>query len=220
MSKIWGKKGAISYAIQGEDGPISVFVGGEIEDFPLLERAKIAWREKKRNKIEKTITANPHTLKEVAEYLQEKYGAVEVAEQSEEYAEQRTSVKESIIIQHKPELLEGLEEIEVPKELTEEALKDLWKQAELRRAKAESISDEMVPMDFHMYKIKTSEEGEIEFVIENTWEIFSTSYSGSKKELKFMKKVAQEAQLFYGVTEDDIKKRTRRYKDLLAMLCD
>lgn len=64
--------------IGGADGPTSVFIAG------------------------KTITANAHTLEEVIQYLQDNYGAVEVSKELRSYQEQYKSIKESLILQHKP----------------------------------------------------------------------------------------------------------------------
>ena len=45
------------------------------------------------------------------------------------------------------------------------------------------------------------------------------SFSGDKKTMKEMKKLFREIYLYYGVTSEDIKNETERYKSLLATLC-
>ena len=81
----------------------------------------------------------------------------------------------------------------------------------------DSIPDEEMPMDFHIYEI-SSGRARLEMEIDYRWDVFGISYSGSKKEMKQFKRIARDLYLYYGVSEEDIKNKTDRYHSLLATL--
>jgi len=87
-----------------------------------------------------------------------------------------------------------------------------------KSGKAESIPDEMFPMDFHVYQIKVVDVGEIEFGMDTIWSVFGSSYSGSKKGMKKLHNISKDVHLYYGVTEEDIQNKTKRYSVLLTVL--
>lgn len=220
------RKGARGVSvIGGADGPTSIFIAGKSSKLPLKARIKRFFYKKKRRRVEKTITANPHTLEEVIQYLQNTYGAAEVSKESHAYLEEYQCLKSSLIIQHKPELLGDMAELEYPTE-TEfsmdsdgESLKEFWKQLQLRSKKAESIPDELFPMDFHLYRLRVPDIGEMHFSIETIWEIFGGGYSGSKKGMKQLHRISKDIYLYYGVTEEDIRNKSDRYSALVTTLC-
>lgn len=220
------RKGARGVSvIGGADGPTSIFIAGKSNKVSLKERIKRFFYKKKRRRVEKTITANPHTLEEVIRYLQNTYGAVEVSKESHAYLEEYRCLKESLILRHKPELLGHMAEskhpteTEFPMDYDEESLKEFWKQMELRSKKAQSIPDEQFPMDFHLYRIKVPDAGEMFFSIETIWKIFGGSYSGSKKGMKQLHRISRDIYLYYGVTEEDIRDKSDRYSILVTELC-
>ena len=55
--------------------------------------------------------------------------------------------------------------------------------------------------------------------MENVWQILDSSFSGDKKTMKQLKKLFKKMYLYYGVTAEDIKNETERYKSLLGVLC-
>ena len=59
--------------------------GGKVK---LTTRIQNYFRKVKRNRIKKRITANPHTLEEVVQWLKREHGAVDVLQQSHSYLEQ------------------------------------------------------------------------------------------------------------------------------------
>ena len=202
--------------IGGADGPTSVFIAGKSKKIPLKERIKRFFYRRKRRKIEKTITANPHTLEEVIRYLQDTYDAVEVSKDSHAYLEEYESLKESLILRHKPELLGDMAELKAPTETEFQSLKEFWKQMELRSRKAQSVPAELFPMDFHLYRIKVPDAGEMRFSIETIWKVFGGSYSGSKKGMKELHRISKDIYLYYGVTEEDIREKSHRYSALVT----
>ena len=74
-----------------------------------------------------------------------------------------------------------------------------------------------MPMDFHIYEISLGD-GRLEMEIDYHWKIYGISYSGSKRSMKWMKEIAKDLYLYYGVSEEDIRKKSERYHSLLATL--
>lgn len=204
--------------IGGADGPTSVFVAGMDENPGIIERIKRNFYKRKRNKAEKGIEADPHTLEEVTAYLMEEYGAKELSHHTQQYQEERNGLKESLIIQYKPELLGDLQEVAPPDPSSEESVLTFLEKMEERSQIAREVPDEAIPMDFHMYQIQIPEGGEIEFTIEHNYEHLSCSFSGSKKATKILEKLSQDVYLYYGVSKEDIEKKTERYRFLVTML--
>ena len=213
-------KGAGSVSIiGGADGPTSIFIAGKGGKVKLTTRIQNYFRRIKRNKVKKRITANPHTLEEVVQWLKREYGAVEVSQQSHNYLEQRTCLKASLVMCHRPDLLGELMDLEPPEGEDMEALKAFWEQIQEREKMAAEIADDVFPLDFHIYEIKCPENCMMQIGVETVWQAIDGSFSGDKKNMKQLKKLFREIYLYYGVTAEDIKNDTERYKSLLATLC-
>lgn len=213
-------KGAGSVSIiGGADGPTSIFIAGKGGRVKLTTRIQNYFRIIKRNRIKKQITANPHTLEEVVEWLKREHGAVEVSQQSHDYLEQRQSLKTSLIMRHRPDLLGELINLEPPEEKDMEKLKTFWEQIQKREKTAAEIADDIFPMDFHIYEIKWSENDRMRIGVETVWQVLDGSFSGDKKTRKQLEKLFKRLYLYYGVTAEDIKNETERYKSLLGVLC-
>ena len=213
-------KGAGSVSIiGGADGPTSIFIAGKGGRVKLTTRIGNHFRRLKRNRIKKRITANPHTLEEVAELLKREYGAVEVSQQSFNYQEQRKCLKASLVMHHRPDLLGELMDLEPPEGEDVETLKAFWEQLQEREKMAAEITDDIFPVDFHIYAIKCPENCMMQIGVETVWQVIDGSSSGDKKTMKQLRKLFKKIYLYYGVTAEDIKNETERYKSLLAALC-
>ena len=213
-------KGADSVSIiGGADGPTSIFIAGKGGKVKLTTCIQNYFCKLKRNRIKKRITANPHTLDEVVELLKREYGALEVSQQSHNYLEQRKCLKASLIMRHRPDLLGELMDLKPPEGEDVKALKAFWEQIQEREMVAAEIADDIFPVDFHIYEIKCPENCMIQIGVETVWQVIDGSFSGDKKTMKEMKKLFREIYLYYGVTSEDIKNETERYKSLLATLC-
>lgn len=208
--------GAVSI-IGGADGPTSVFIAGKSQKQPLTLRIKQAIYRHKRKEVEKTIVADPHSLVETVQYAKTKYKFTEVAPTDREYLEQRKCLKESLILQHKPEVLGKMQDIPVPDCTDEESIKKYIEQMEARREMIAELSDNIIPMDFHLYRVQVGD-GMFEMGIDYKWDILGSSYSGNKKEMKFYEKISKELYRYYGVEEADIKNKTKRYSALVTAL--
>ena len=213
-------KGAGSVSIiGGADGPTSIFIVGKGGKVKLTTRIQNYFRIIKRNRIKKQITANPHTLEEAVEWLKRKHGAVEVSQQSHNYLEQKQFLKASLIMRHRPDLLGDLINLEPPEGEDVEALKAFCEKIQERRNRAAEIADDIFPIDFHIYEIKWSENDCMRIGVETVWQVLDGSFSGDKKTMKELKKLFKKIYLYYGVTAEDIKNETERYKSLLGVLC-
>jgi len=203
--------------IGGADGPTSVFLAGKTGKRPLKIRIRNFLYKCKRKQIAKRIVPGAHTLEEVITYAKTKYSTVEIDTTQHNYIEQRKNLKESLIITYKPELLGDMKDIPKPTNYTEESVRDLFNQLQSRRDMISQIPDEEMPKDFHIYEI-TIDDGRMEMEIDYKWDIFGISYSGSKKEMKVLRKIACDLYLYYGVTKEDIENNSKRYSALLTTL--
>lgn len=213
-------KGAGSVSIiGGADGPTSIFIVGKGGKVKLTTRIQNYFRIIKRNRIKKQITANPHTLEEVVELLKREYGAVEVSQQSFNYQEQRKCLKASLVMRYRPDLLGELMDLKPPEGENVEALKTFLGQIQEREKMVAEIADDIFPLDFHIYEIKLTENDRMQIGVETVWQVLDGSFSGDKKTMKQLRKLYKKIYLYYGVTAEDIKNETERYKSLLGVLC-
>ena len=203
--------------IGGADGPTSVFLAGNTGKRPLKIRIRNFLYKCKRKQVSKRIVPGAHTLEEVITYAKTKYSAIEIDKTQHNYIEQRKNLKESLIITHKPELLGDMKDIPKLTDYTTESVHEFYKQLESRRKMISQIPDEEMPMDFHIYEI-TIDDGHMEIEIDYKWNIFGVSYSGSKKVMKELRKIACDLYLYYGITKEDIVNNTKRYSALLTTL--
>lgn len=203
--------------IGGSDGPTSVFIAGKSPKQPLRIRIGQTIYRHKWKKVEKTIVADPHSLVETVQYAKKKYKFTETAPTDREYLEQRECLKESLILQHKPEVLGKMQDIPAPDYTDEESIKKYIGQMEERHEMLTELPDNIIPMDFHLYRMQVGD-GMFEMGIDYKWDILGISYSGDKKEMKLCEKISKELYRYYGVEESDIKNKTKRYSALVTAL--
>lgn len=120
---------------------------------------------------------------------------------------------------HRPDLLGELMELKPPEGEDVEALKAFCEKIQERCDRAAEIADDIFPMDFHIYEIKWAENDRMRIGVETVWQMLDCSFSGEKKTMKQLRKLSKKIYLYYGVTAEDIKKETARYKSLLGALC-
>lgn len=149
--------------------------------------------------------------------MKQKYHASEVSRTKKKYIDQYTSAREGLILTHRPELLGDLGKMVRPDVWDEKAAMEMYRQIQLRSERIAQIPEDELPMDFHLYEIRIGN-GRMEIGMDFQWDIFGMSYSGSKKTMKKLRKVARELYLYYGVSQEDIRNRTKRYSSLLTTL--
>lgn len=216
-------KAAISI-IGGADGPTSVFiVGKKGREKNILKRFQI-WRQnkkyrRKRERARRLITPNAHTIEELADYIMERYGAVEADASYRYYEERKKEMKYCRIQREKPELLGEIKRFLPPEDLKDKEAVLKWQEgleAWTRECqdRADAVPSCVFPTEYHMYVIDRKEEGRLEIELDRFCPVISISYSG-----RAMAQIAKDIHLYYGVTGQDIDEESERYKSLLSILC-
>lgn len=203
--------------IGGADGPTSIFIADKTEKRSVNMRIRNGIFKLRRKMIARRVRANAHTLRAVVAFMRREFGAVEISRASQSYRDQKNCLKESLIIKNRPELLGSLSVLEKPVEYNEESLREMFEQIQRRSELAAQVPDELLPMDFHIYKILRNDK-EMEIGIDFKWDIFGVSYSGNKKTMREFRRISRRLYSYYGVTEEDIKNNTERYSSLLTVL--
>ena len=203
--------------IGGADGPTSIIIAGKSGKQPLRIRIKNAIYRHKRRKAAGTIIAHAHTLSDVVQYAMLHYEAKEANPNQRNYIEQQKNLKESLILRYKPELLGEMSSIPFPDSSNEESARDYIGRIRNRSKMIAEMPDDIIPMDYHLYEIEIDDNC-LEIEIEHTWNIFAVSYSGDKKAMRQFQKISKDLYTYYGVSENDIRNKTERYKALLAVL--
>ena len=203
--------------IGGADGPTSIFIAGRAQKRPLKVRIRSILYRFKRKRAEKKVVAGEHTLDELVQYAKNSYNLIETNSSERKYIEQQNNLKESLILQHKPEILGAMKDIPKPNIYNEKSIREYLYKIEARREMIAEMPDNVIPMKFHLYEIRIGDDS-LEMDIDYIWNIFAISYSGNKKVMKQFQKISKDLYIFYGVSEDDIKKKTERYLSLVTAL--
>lgn len=209
-------KSAISI-IGGADGPTSIFVAGRTGKMPLKVRIRNAIYRFRSRRAERKVVAGTHTLDELVQYARNRYNLMEIDATERKYIEQRKNLKESLILQHKPEILGEMKDIAKPDISNEESVREYFRKIEDRSKRIDEMPDHVIPMNFHLYEIRVDKDS-LEIAIEYNWNILGISYSGKRKVMKQLKIISKDLYRYYGVSEDDIKRKTERYSSLIMAL--
>lgn len=209
-------KSAISI-IGGADGPTSIFVAGRTGKMPLKVRIRNAIYRFRSRRAERKVVAGTHTLDELVQYARNRYNLMEIDATERKYIEQRKNLKESLILQHKPEILGEMKDIAKPDISNEESVREYFRKIEDRSKRIDEMPDHVIPMNFHLYEIRIDKDS-LEIAIEYNWNILGISYSGKRKVMKQLKIISKDLYRYYGVSEDDIKRKTERYSSLIMAL--
>ena len=203
--------------IGGADGPTSIFIAGRTRKKPLKVRIRNIIYRYRRKIVEKKVVADSHTLDELVQYAMNTYNLIETNSTERKYIEQQKNLKESLILQHKPEVLGEMKDIPLPDYFNEASVIEYFGKIKTRSEMIAEMPDSIIPMDFHLYKIRIDDDF-LEMEIDYTWNIFGMSYSGNKAVMKKFKKISRDLYSYYGVTEEDIKNKTKRYSSLVTNL--
>jgi len=201
--------------IGGADGPTAVFTAGR--KIPLKQRIRRAWFDFKRRQVAKRIKPEPHTMEEVMQYLQSRYGFTEMDKDSEEYIREYQEMRCSSILQYAPELLG---EYATPPELTsrdEEGIRKFQEELEKRQQFAAQIPKETFDIEYFVFEQK-NKDGKMQICFEKRFGYIGANASGTKKYMKSFSKIYRDVYRYYGVTQEDIDSESRRYKELVNCL--
>ena len=201
--------------IGGADGPTAVFTADR--KIPLKQRIRRAWFDFKRSQVAKRIKPEPHTMEEVMQYLQSRYGFTEMDKDSKEYIREYQEMRCSSILQYAPELLG---EYATPPEFTshdEEGIRKFQSELEKRQQHAAEIPKETFDIEYFVFEQK-NKDGKIQICFEKRFGYIGANASGTKKYMKSFNKIYRDVYRYYGVTQEDIDSGSRRYKELINTL--
>lgn len=212
-----------STVIGGADGPTSIFLAGKGRDKNIFRRIRNDCRTKRyqgrRRKAEKSIVPGVHSMMELAQYMKEKYGAVEMDTREEAFQKRRNQMKYSLLRQERPDLV-GEEDMPPSPENMEDAdaVREWFgKLAEMEKRGEEiaaALPEEVFPVDYHIYCIDLGD-SHMEIETESGRGLLGASASGSQKQFQA---VMKDIYLYYGVTQKDIEEKTDRYHRLVTEL--
>ena len=126
----------------------------------------------------------------------------------------------SLLFEHRPDLVgeprfPSIYDIED----TEAVLRMMDEVTKKNQEKADSIPRDVFDLDFHKYvKTEKNAENMMDVTIERNTGYIGGGASGSNFFIKKSKKILRDAYLYYGVSEEDIRTNSQRYKDLLVQL--
>lgn len=200
------------------DGPTGYFILGGKNSKPTIKQRFQKWRFVKRKaRVAKKITANPHTLDEVSEYIKTKLGFEELRQTSKVYQHEYQEMRAGFLMQHMPELLGDLQERPQLKGESEEDIRNFMDAVELRKQAAYQVPKEAFDIELRMFK-KKMDDSEFHVLIEKKYEHIGGGASGSTKVVNRFRKVYGDIYRYYGVSEKDIAEKSKRYEDYLRQL--
>lgn len=218
-----GKRARAASIIGGADGPTAIFMIGHKEK-NIFRRIRFSLQnrkyKRKRASAAKSIIAAPHTIEEVIHYIVSRYGAVETDSQYPYYQERKRGMRYSLIQRCQPELLGPQKTILPPKDFQDEEALNLWQEQieewhqECQR-RVNAISQEVFPTDYHLFLISKEDKGTMEIEIDTLCPNVSISYSGDQR---LMESISKDIYLYFGVSQEDIDKKSPRYQTLLIAL--
>ena len=177
--------------IGGADGPTSIFIAGRTRKKPLKVRIRNIIYRYRRKIVEKKVVADSHTLDELVQYAMNTYNLIETNSTERKYIEQQKNLKESLILQHKPEVLGEMKDIPKPDVSNEESVREYFCKIKTRSEMIAEMPDNVIPMNFHLYEIRIGDDS-LEMEIDYIWNIFGISYSGNKKVMKQFEKISNQ----------------------------
>jgi len=198
------------------DGATSYFVLSRDQKQTLKQRIQRTRFQLKKKWIEKHIAAEGHTIDEVCKYVQEKYGFREVTGKSAGIQYEYEEMRASFMMTHAPELLGEYAKHPELKGHSEEEIREFMEQIEARKEIAKKVPKENFDIDFHKFEKKMGD-NEMHIIIEKKYEHISGGASG-KKTIKKFHKIFKDIYRYYGVTQEDIDQKTKRYETLIRRL--
>ena len=98
----------------------------------------------------------------------------------------------------------------------EEEIREFMEQIEARKEIAKKVPKEKFDIDFHKFEKKMGD-NEMHIIIEKKYEHIGGGASG-KKTIKKFHKIFKDIYRYYGVTQEDIDQKTKRYETLIRRL--
>lgn len=213
-----GKHASAISVIGGADGPTSVFLLKRNQKLTLKQKLHKFKYNLKRAHVEKTLKPGGHTLDEVMTYLVKVHGFAEF--DKEEIKGEYKEMRAFFLLQHVPELLGEYATLPPLKSESQEDLLEYMWQAQERVQRAKEIPATEFDIDFHKFQLSfENNDDNIHFVIEKRFGHIGGGASGNRRVIKRFQRLDKEIHRYYGVTEEDIRTKSQRYKDVVRALC-
>lgn len=215
------KKGNKTYQIHEDDGPTAVFILKNTKKRTLKQRLhKIAYNRKKK-RIEKTITGESHhSMEDVLAFAVKECGLTELDRDSDEVREEYKQLRASFMLQYKPELLGEYAKLPPLEREDPEAVMEHLEKCKEQLQRAMAVPKELFDIDLHKYIKKYLDINEnLDVVIETKYGYIGGGASGDQA-IKEWNEIMIRLHKYYGVTQEDIDWQTERYKNLVRALCN
>ena len=203
--------------IGGADGPISVFLIKKNPKLTLRQKLGKLKYKIKRTYVERTIKSNSHSLDEVMDYIVNVHGFVEI--EGDQVRQEYNEMRASFIMQYEPELLG---EYATMPQLKSESKEDIMAhigEIQKRQQRAMEIPTEKFDIDFHRFQISFDDiNGNMHIIVEKRFAYIGGGASVNKKEMKRFHKIFKDVHRYYGVTSEDIEKKSKRYEEVVRVL--
>lgn len=213
------KKASAVSIIGGEDGPTSIFlIGGNDSKRTRKQKIQKELFTLRKRRIAKSLKANPHTMEQVIEYAQNKWGYTAISKESEEYKMEYVQLRAAFILEYNPELLGQFKDYPELRGRDEDSINHFMMLINQRQKAAENIPTELFDIDLCIMEMNEAEFTS-KLILEKNYGYIGGSASGkSKKAMKKYHRVFRDVYKYYGVTQTDINNQTKRYDELLRTL--
>ena len=203
--------------IGGADGPTSVFLIKKNPKLTLRQKLEKLKYKIKRTYVERTIKSNSHSLDEVMDYIVNVHGFVEI--EGDQVRQEYNEMRASFIMQYDPELLG---EYATMPQLKSESKEDIIAhigEIQKRQQRTMEIPTEKFDIDFHRFQISFDDINDNMYIIvEKRFAYIGGGASVNKKEMKRFHKIFKDVHRYYGVTSEDIEKKSKRYEQVVRAL--
>lgn len=205
---------------RGSDGPTSVFFASrKYKEKNLIKKLqRTVMIRKYQHRLEKArrfIKPGTHTLDETIRYMKEQYGMIEADHTYPRYEEYIKRMRFSLVQRERIDLLPKQPEL---KDFHDKEARDKWhieldkweKQSEII---VEKLPEEILNMDYLLFVLDKGKDGFMQVELERNRELIEMQYSG-----RGFDPILKDIYLYYGVSEEDITNKTKRYQDLVTIL--
>ena len=203
--------------IRGADGPTAVSVIKRNSKLTLKQRIGRLKYKLKRAYVEAAIKAKGHSIDEVMEYIVNVHGFAEIV--NDEVHQEYEELRASFILQYAPELLGEYATMPKLKSESKEDIQAHIKQFQIRQQMAREIPATEFDIDFHKFQIPFDDINDNMYItVEKRFAYIGGGASGNKKEMRKFQRIFRDVHRYYGVTREDIEKKSKRYEQVVRAL--
>ena len=203
--------------IRGADGPTAVSVIKRNSKLTLKQKIGKLKYKVKRAYVEAIIKAKGHSIDEVMDYIVNVHGFAEIV--NDEVHQEYEELRASFILQYAPELLGEYATMPRLKSESKEDIQAHIKQFQVRQQMAREIPTTEFDIDFHKFQIAFDDINDNMYItIEKRFAYIGGGASGNKKEMRRFQRIFRDVHRYYGVTSEDIEKKSKRYEKVVRAL--